>query len=133
MNFYIFLAVFLAVDVLLVVYILYRRSKKRFSVSDLRFFSEQWDKINALADGKHAIMDADKLLNVVLKNKGFQGGVGDQLKKAEKFFSDVNGLWSAHKLRNRIAHELDMRVSTGERTGALRSFEKALKDLGALL
>lgn len=132
MNFYTFLAVFLAVDLLLVVYVLYRRSKKKFSESDLRFFKEQWAKIQASPDAKHAILDADKLLNVVLRKKSFQGGVGDQLKKAEKFFSDVNGVWSAHKLRNRVAHELDMRVSMGERTSALKSFEKALKDLGAL-
>ena len=132
MNFYTFLAVFLAVDLLLVVYVLYRRSKKKFSESDLRFFKEQWAKIQASPDAKHAILDADKLLNVVLRKKSFQGGVGDQLKKAEKFFSDVNGVWSAHKLRNRVAHELDMRVSMGDRTSALKSFEKALKDLGAL-
>lgn len=132
MNFYTFLAIFLAVDLLLVVYVLYRRSKKKFAENDLRFFKDQWAKIQGNSDAKHAILDADKLLNVVLGKKGFHGGVGDQLKKAEKIFTDVNGVWSSHKLRNRIAHELDMRVSMGERTSALKSFEKALKDLGAL-
>jgi len=132
MNFYLALAIFLIIDLLLVIYILYRRSAKKFSQKDLNFFKNEWRKITSISDGKHAVLDADKLLNLVLKKKGYMGGVGEQLKKAAKVFTNVNDVWSAHKLRNRVAHELDVQVSSGEKQQALRSFERALRDLGAL-
>ncbi len=132
MNLYLYLAIFLAVDLLLVIYVVYRRSKKRFSSGEIRFFHAQWKKISGLSDPKHAILDADKLLHAVLQKKGYSGNVGDQLKRAGKLFSDVNAVWYAHKLRNRIAHELDMKLTEAERHRALRSYEKVLKDLGAL-
>ena len=132
MDLYLIIGIFLAVDLLLVVYILYRRSVKKFSQSDLGFFAAEWGKIRQQGDGKHALMDADKLLNVVLKKKGYAGGVGEQLKKAGKLFTNVNDVWDAHKLRNRIAHELGIHLNHADRDRALRSFEKALKDLGAL-
>lgn len=131
-NFYLFLGLFLLVDFLLLVFVLYRRARRKFGPHDLQFFRTEWRKISGHEDAKHALMDADKLFHVVMKKKGYQGSVGDQLKKGAKLFSDLNGLWSAHKLRNKIAHELDVRVSSSERQFALRSFEKALKDLGAL-
>ncbi len=132
MDFYLYIGIFLAVDLLLVIYILYRRSRKKFSQGDLTFFSTEWRKIRQQGDGKHALMDADKLLNIVLKKKGYAGGVGEQLKKAGKLFTNLNDVWGAHKLRNRIAHELGIHFTPADRDRALRSFEKALKDLGAL-
>ena len=55
------------------------------------------------------------------------------MKKAGQLFSDRNGIWSAHKLRNRIAHELDVKVSEKETRTALTQFKKALRDLGIKL
>ncbi len=132
MDIYLFIGIFLALDLLLVVYILYRRSRKRFGQGDLHFFATEWTKIRHQQDGKHALMDADKLLNVVLRKRGYAGGVGEQLKKAGKLFTSTDDVWNAHKLRNRIAHELGVHLSPADRDRALRSFEKALKDLGAL-
>ncbi len=132
MNFYIYLGIFIAVDLLLVAYILYARSRKRFVQRDLRFFFNEWQKILAQRDGKHAILDADKLLHHVLGKKGYQGNVGDQLKNSAKLFTSINDVWFAHKLRNRIAHEMDMHLNEGDRHRAIRYFEKALQDLGAL-
>lgn len=132
MNFYLYLGIFIALDVLLVAYILYARSRRKFSQRDLHFFSKEWQKILDHKDGKHALLDADKLLHLVLRKKGYQGNVGDQLKKGAKLFTNINDLWFAHKLRNRIAHELDMHLNEGDRHRAIRYFEKALKDLGAL-
>ncbi len=132
MNIYLFLGIFLLADLLLILYVLYRKSLKRFSQRELSFFKKEWQRIFALDDGKHAVMEADKLLHVVLSKKGYAGTVGEQLKKGEKLFSNINDVWFAHKLRNNIAHELDVRISRAERDRALRSFEKALKDLGAL-
>ena len=132
MDIFVYLGIFLLVDFLLLGYILFRNSKKKFRRADLDFFALQWGKIRAQSDAKHALLDADKLLNVVLSKKGFGGGVGDQLQKAGKLFTNVDDVWTAHKLRNRIAHELNMQLSLADRDRTLRIFEKALKDLRAL-
>lgn len=79
---------------------------------------------------KEAVLDADKLLDYALVRKGFQGSLGEKLKKAKNRFSDINGIWIAHKLRNKIAHELS-NIDFREAKNALVSFKKGLKDLGA--
>lgn len=131
MDMYFYIGIFLVVDFLLLIYVL-RRARKKFSARDRKFFIEQWGKIRSQTDGKHALLDADKLLAVVLRKKGYEGSVGDQLKAAAKLFSNLDDVWYAHKLRNQIAHELDMRLSLGDHQRSLRIFEKALRDLGAL-
>lgn len=132
MNFGLYIAIFLILVLLLAVYVLYSASRKKFSQRDLNFFGTTWKKISANEDGRHAVLDADKLLYEVLRRKGYAGSVGDQLKKAEKLFTNINDVWFAHKMRNRIAHELNVQLSRGDAQHALRCFERALKDLGAL-
>ena len=132
MEIYFYVAIFLVVDFLLLVYVLHRRFRKKFSQRDLDFFANEWRKIRAQRDGKHALLDADKLLHDVLSKKGYKGNVGDQLKNAKQLFTNLNDVWFAHKLRNQIAHELNMKLSLGDHQRALRIFEKALKDLGAM-
>jgi len=103
---------------------------RKWSVADKKFFLENWTRILNFSDQKHAVMEADKLLDVVLKKRGYQGSLGDKLKKHGKVFSDLNGLWTAHKLRNKLAHELDFRLSDVEAKQAIRTFKKAFEDLG---
>jgi hypothetical protein len=79
------------------------------------------------------VLNADKLLDSALKEKGYQGmTMGDRMKNASPIFSSRNDVWTAHKLRNRIAHESDVLVSFGSATTALSAFKRALKDLGAI-
>jgi hypothetical protein len=109
-----------------------KSKKKKWSKSDTDFFSKQWRFITEKkqTDPLHAIMDADKLIDKALSKKGYQGSLGEKLKKAKSLFSDNNGLWQAHKLRNQIAHELDIKLKPQQVESALRSFRKALQDLG---
>ena len=63
---------------------------------------------------KSGLNDADKLLDFFLKSKRLKGEtLGERLKNAQKVFSreDYNALWNAHKLRNKIAHEIDFETS----------------------
>ena len=94
--------------------------------------TEHWNKIleQSKVDAKGAIMDADKLLDHVLKKKGYSGSLGDMLKKAETLFSDINSVWYAHKVRNRLAHEMAFTVSPQEGQNVLAKFKKAFRDLG---
>lgn len=57
---------------------------------------------------KHAVMEADKLVDYALKAQGYRGETfADRLRSAEKNMGqDVyNQLWQGHKIRNQIAHE----------------------------
>jgi len=79
------------------------------------------------------VLNADKLVDLAMRECGISGEtMGERLKQYSKKFSDLNGLWTAHKLRNRIAHETDVSVNYDEARYALSCFKKALKDLGAI-
>lgn len=82
-----------------------------------------------------AIINADKLLDRALQDLRIPGRtMGDRLKKIGnmKRLSQLNAVWGAHKIRNRIAHESDYQPSYQETMHALKSFKQALKDLGAI-
>ena len=79
------------------------------------------------------IIEADKLLDKAMVEMGAAGKtMGDRLKKIGSRFSDLNGVWRAHKLRNAIAHESDFEVDYKQATNALAIYKQALKDLGAI-
>jgi len=80
-----------------------------------------------------AILNADKLLDQALKERGIKGEtMGDRMKNAKTLFRDNNSVWSAHKLRNRIAHEDNARMTMKQTNNALADFRAALQDMGAL-
>lgn len=104
---------------------------------DHEYYKKQWETIlgykkNGGAGLQLAIFEADKLLDHALKARGYGGQtMGDRLKDARGSFMNNNAVWQAHKLRNRLAHEQDVRLSGVSADQALRSFRSALKDLGA--
>lgn len=80
-----------------------------------------------------AILEADKLLDKALKERGFAGQtMGERMTAASRAFTRRDAVWSAHKLRNRIAHEHNVAINASLTKKALGSFKRALKDLGAL-
>lgn len=80
-----------------------------------------------------AIMNADKLVDQALKDKGFTGlTMGDRLKSAKGSLPHRDNIWAAHKLRNKIAHETDAKVSYDQARRTLAQFKQTLKDLGAI-
>lgn len=99
---------------------------------------ERWERIEqASQQGEHglrnAISDADKLLDQVLKQRGFGGEtMAERLGNAESRFSNKEDIWQAHKIRNAIAHEVsyDLVMTRGQK--ALQDFHRGLVDLGAL-
>ena len=107
---------------------------KKFSSEQLQYMKAHWIRIIDSFDmySNQGVMDADKLLDYALKCYGYEGTLGDKLKIAKSRFSDLNGVWSAHKLRNTLAHEL-VKVSKEDGRRALKQFKQALNDLGANL
>lgn len=68
-----------------------------------------------------------------MKSQGYSGEVmAERLKQAQTKLSDRNAVWSAHKLRNALAHEVGFDLVASQAQEALRAFERGLKDLGAL-
>ncbi len=77
------------------------------------------------------VLNADKLLDTALREKGIGGEtMGARMKNIQ--WSNANNTWSAHKLRNQIAHETDVTVTYDEARRALSGFKQALKDVGAI-
>lgn len=58
-------------------------------------------------DWKLAIIEADIILDDVLKQRGYAGNsLGERLRSiSPQSLSSLNDAWEAHKVRNRIAHE----------------------------
>lgn len=80
-----------------------------------------------------AVLNADKLLDAALKEAGYKGQtMGERMRSAKQAFSNRNAVWSAHKLRNQIAHETDVQVDYTVARRSLASFKQALKDIGAI-
>ena len=80
-----------------------------------------------------SILNADKLLDRALKEAGYKGAtMGDRMKSAKDTWSNANHVWTAHKLRNQIAHETNVKVSYDTTRRALVAFKQALKDVGAI-
>ncbi|HEU0266805.1 MAG TPA: hypothetical protein VFQ70_04205 [Candidatus Saccharimonadaceae bacterium] len=80
-----------------------------------------------------AILEADKLLDMALRERGIAGTtMGERMKAFQARWSDANVVWNAHKLRNKIAHESDFRPNYDEARRALSGFKRGLKDAGAI-
>lgn len=81
---------------------------------------------------KHALMEADKLVDYALKQSGYSGETfADRLRNAQKDIRpDVyNQIWQGHKVRNQIAHESETRISNNELCEAASKLLNYLKTI----
>lgn len=133
--------VFLAVIVLLGAGILFLIAHSRGGGKqlDVDRYRTSWMTIEQqLVRGEEAsshlvILNADKLLDQALKQRGFKGEtMGERMKAARDTWSNANNVWNAHKLRNRIAHETEVKVGYDTARRALAAYKRALKDVGAI-
>jgi len=94
---------------------------------------EQSLKKDEMSTYHMSVLHADTLLDQALKDKGIQGAtMGERMKKMQTKWSNANNVWTAHKLRNQIAHEPEVRLSYDSARRALGAFKQALKDVGAI-
>jgi len=106
------------------------KNRKKWSEKDKKFFRDSWQKIIDNRDHSHRLLEADKLFDHMLKRKGYSGSLGEKLKKHGDQFSDLDALWRAHKLRNKLAHEVDVSLSGPQVDIAINAYRRAFKDLG---
>ncbi len=122
---------------LLVLFVLSRLVKHKPRRLNQPYYQKKWLEILARVktyDGMIlAVIDADKLFDEALKRRNYNGKtMGERLVAAQHDISDNDGVWYAHKLRNRLVHEPTMRLRKNEAKNALAAFRQGLKDLGAL-
>ena len=86
------------------------------------------------SEAKLAIIEADDLLNEVLKKKGFEGeSLGERLDKVtEDILPNLTEILEARKVRSNIVHDPTYRLNLAEAKEILRIYQDALKDLEAL-
>ena len=86
-----------------------------------------------LIGAKLAVMEADKLLDSVLKSMMFPGEtMADRLRLATYKYPKINHVWPAHKLRNQLVHDSTFELTARQAAVALRDFKNALKTLNVL-
>lgn len=72
------------------------------------------DDLNSL---KQAVFEADKLVDYILQTSGFAGlTFADRLRSAEDKINPAvyNRIWQGHKVRNQLAHEHNIQISSAE-------------------
>lgn len=110
--------------------------KRRPKMLDSAYFQAKWKEAQVYckdtATWPLAVINADKLLDEALKRRRFKGKtMGERMVSAQRELSDNDGVWYAHKLRNRLVHEADVKLREPDVKKALVGIRQALKDLGA--
>src|SRR3972149_10234498 len=108
------------------------------SSQDRELITKKWQEIENLmilkrpSAFKQAIIEADKLLAYTLEKMNYQGSLGDKLKASKNKFSQAvyNDLWEAHKIRNRLVHEVSAEINSFQAQKAIKDFKKGLRQLG---
>ncbi len=106
---------------------------------DVERYRSKWMNIEGelKRDSGHSytvcIMNADKLLDQALRDRGLSGKtMAERMKQYQGKWSNGNGVWAAHKVRNRLAHEEDAQIDYERARQALVAYKQALKDVGAI-
>lgn len=121
------------IAVLLLQYMFMTMMKRMLRAGAKAAIEAAWKKVSAHENPVLKVVEADKILDEALRLLGYQGSLGEKLKAAGPRFSNLNALWSAHKLRNTLVHELQATPKDKEVENAIQAFHAALTDLGAKL
>lgn len=102
-----------------------------------RRLNKSWQKIllrlskNDEANLRLALLEADNLFDGLLQQMRLPGeSMADRLKYLDSSqISNIDEIWTAHKLRNTIVHNSEYPVTKNEIEFGVRAYEKALKEL----
>lgn len=84
-------------------------------------------------DWKLAIIEADIILDDILKQRGYAGNsLGERLKSiSPQQLSSLNDAWEAHKIRNRIAHDgTDFVLTKRVAHETIAQYQRVFSELG---
>ena len=83
---------------------------------------------------KVAIIEADKMIDDLLKNAGFKGEhMADRLDKlATANLPNLPKLWRAHRLRNEVVHSPDFQLTQSLASRTMEDYAAFLRDLNLI-
>ncbi len=101
---------------------------------------KHWNKIikrletDREAEYKLAVIEADGLLDAVLKKMGYKGDSSAQrLEQIDlSVLPNLEEVWKAHKTRDNIVHDPDYRLTLDQAKRVLEVYEKTLRNLELL-
>jgi len=116
--------------------------EKLFQSSDLlekmkEEVSTKWQSVLKKIEGadenswKMAVVEADSVFDDLLKKMGYEGeDMADRLKQISPAeIPNLSEIWQAHKIRNRIVHEPDFRLTKFQAEQMVGVYYRLLKDL----
>jgi hypothetical protein len=101
----------------------FSKGKAGLSLEDRNYIAMKRQKLELMLQSqneielKHALMEADKLVDYSLKAQGYVGETfADRLRNAEQGMNaqTYDEIWQGHKVRNQVAHEHELRISNQE-------------------
>lgn len=106
---------------------------------DKEGFKKQWQMIEDLLkkpgemNYKLAVLEADKLLDYVLKSMAMPGkDLKERLRFATFKYRKLKRVYWAHGVRNQLVHEPAFHLDFSLAKRAVKEFKRALEELGAL-
>lgn len=86
------------------------------------------------ANMKLAVIEADKIFDEMIKLSGYKGEtMADRLKQVTAAqLSNIEQLWQAHKIRNRLVHEPDYHLTQDMAESALGIYQQAFQEMGLI-
>ena len=105
-----------------------------------REISKQWEKIKKRLESgleselKLAVIEADDFLGEVLEDRGYGSDTFEQsVAKATRFLAPMSSeILSAHKLRNAIVYDPDIKISPEQARNTVTIYETAVNRVGKI-
>lgn len=91
-----------------------------------RRLKRTWQDVQRQSDPHLQVLEAEKAFEVLLGAWKLQGTFAEKLKQASWRIPEADAVWSAHRLRNRIAHEPGIRVAPDEAQRAISAYERVI-------
>ena len=103
--------------------------RPRFADANKKIIQERWREIAVIKDDNQKIIAADKVLDYALTSLGWSGSTADKFKKFKVLYRDGGALLNAHRFRNKIAHEINFKLTAGDAVRAMKAYQSALYKL----
>lgn len=110
----------------IIVMVLMTHRKRKLSGAAKKQILGEWKVVASMHDPARQILEADKVLDHLLRELGFTGSVGDMLKAAGPILPDIDQLWDAHRIRNNLAHEIGVTIKEQELSRTMRAYERVV-------
>lgn len=128
-----FIIIIVAIVLLIFLYALISSKKPKLNKAKYIKNLDVITKLIGYANYQSAVMESDKLLDSALKELGIKGStMGERLRNCGNLGLNLNDIWWAHKLRNRVAHEVGYNISATNANKVAKILKTSLKKLGAI-